>query len=367
MTTIETHPEQVAEALAGRLFEAGLGAIELACVHLGVRLGLYRPLVGRALTSDELAAEAGIDARYAQEWCEQQAAAGLLTVDDADAAAGARRYTLPAGAEAVLLDPDSPAYLVPMGDLVAGVGRVLPALTRAYREGTGVPYADYEFHDVQAAFNRPVFNGPLVREWLPSMTDLHRRFTAGAVVAELGCGAGYAAVALARAYPALRVHAFDADDASVAAARWLALHEGVADRVRFEVADVAEPLTAAEGRYDAVFAFEMVHDLARPVDALRTARQLVRGPDGSGDGPVIVMDERAAERFTAPAEPIERFLYAASVLHCLPVGRCEEKSAATGTVLRPATLRRYATEAGFASVTVLPIDHDMFRFYRLEG
>jgi hypothetical protein len=107
----------------------------------------------------------------------------------------------------------------------------------------------------------------------------------------------------------------------------------------------------------------MLHDLARPVEALRTARQLA----GDGSAPVIVMDERAEETFQAPAGPIERFLYSASVLHCLPVGRAEQPSAATGTVLRPAVLRQYATEAGFTSVQVLPIEHDMFRFYRLEG
>jgi hypothetical protein len=48
------------------------------------------------------------------------------------------------------------------------------------------------------------------------------------------------------------------------------------------------------------------------------------------------------------------------------VGRVDQPSAATGTVLRPDTLRRYGTEAGFRSIEVLPIEHDMFRFYRLE-
>jgi hypothetical protein len=34
--------------------------------------------------------------------------------------------------------------------------------------------------------------------------------------------------------------------------------------------------------------------------------------------------------------------------------------------MRTDTLRRYAIEAGFAGATVLPIEHDMFRFYLLE-
>jgi hypothetical protein len=42
-----------------------------------------------------------------------------------------------------------------------------------------------------------------------------------------------------------------------------------------------------------------------------------------------------------------------------------QPSAATGTVMRPATLGGYARAAGFADVEVLPVEHDFFRFYRL--
>jgi hypothetical protein len=38
----------------------------------------------------------------------------------------------------------------------------------------------------------------------------------------------------------------------------------------------------------------------------------------------------------------------------------------TGTVMRPDTLRRYAREAGYADIEILPIDDDFFRFYRLR-
>jgi hypothetical protein len=34
-------------------------------------------------------------------------------------------------------------------------------------------------------------------------------------------------------------------------------------------------------------------------------------------------------------------------------------------VMRPATLRRYAIEAGFSGVEILPIEHELWRFYRL--
>jgi hypothetical protein len=47
------------------------------------------------------------------------------------------------------------------------------------------------------------------------------------------------------------------------------------------------------------------------------------------------------------------------------VGMAEQPSAGTGTVMRPATLRRYATEAGFSGIETLPIDNELWRFYRL--
>jgi len=214
---------------------------------------------------------------------------------------------------------------------------------------------------VQGAFNRPAFTGQLVQEWLPQIPDLHATLGVGGTVAEFGCGEGWAAIALAVGYPRVQIDGFDIDPPSIETARGNAEAAGVADRVRFVVADVADP--ALTGSYDAVVAFEMLHDLPRPVEALRAARRLAH----DGAAPVIIVDERVREEFTAPADPIERFFYAASVLHCLPIGRDAEHSAQTGTVMRPNVLRRYATEAGFPHVTVLPIENDLFRFYRLQG
>jgi len=102
--------------------------------------------------------------------------------------------------------------------------------------------------------------------------------------------------------------------------------------------------------------------MADPVGVLRSMRRLV----GDG-GPVLIVDEKVAERFAAPGDDVERYMYGFSILHCLPVGMAERPTAATGTVMRESTLRRYAAEAGFRAVDVLPIAHDFFRFYRLTA
>ena len=360
----EQDTEQV-EAFSGRLFMAGLEALELLAVELGLRLGLYETLAGRgATTSTELAGAAGIAERYAREWLEQQAVTGILTVDDTDGTAEHRTYTLPPAHAHVLLDPDSPANTTPLAGFLAAGGRILPLVADAFRSGGGVPYADYEIQDLQAAFTRPVFKHSLVQEWLPALTDIQCRLEAGEAlrIAEIGCGEGLAAVAIASAYPNVHVDGFDIDDASVAAARKHASDAGVAERVRFEVWDASGHDHTPSHRYDLVMAIEMLHDVPDPVGILRTMRSL-RGEGGE----VLIADERVADAFTAPGDEMERFMYVASVLHCLPVGMVEEGSAGTGTVIRADTVRRYGTDAGFTSVNVLPVEHPQFRLYRLEG
>src|SRR4051794_35506035 len=97
-----------ADVLAERLFGDMLATLDLACVHLGQRLGLYAALQGSgALTAAEVADRAGTDERYTREWLEQQAAAGVLGCPDPDAAPAERRFALPEGYEPALLDPDS--------------------------------------------------------------------------------------------------------------------------------------------------------------------------------------------------------------------------------------------------------------------
>jgi hypothetical protein len=68
----------------------------------------------------------------------------------------------------------------------------------------------------------------------------------------------------------------------------------------------------------------------------------------------------------APGDEIERMMYGWSVTHCLPAAMVDQPGEPTGTVLREPVVRDLADRAGFASVEVLPIENDFFRFYRLR-
>jgi SAM-dependent methyltransferase len=232
-----------------------------------------------------------------------------------------------------------------------------------YRTGNGLSFGDYG-HDMcagQSAMNKPMFLSLLGKEWLPAVPDVHRRLLDedGARVADVGCGTGWSSIGMARAYPRITVDGFDLDAHSIAHAEENVREEGLATRITMHCADAAT--VDGAGRYDLVTAFECVHDLSRPVDVLRAMRRLVK-PGGS----VIVMDERVADEFDPAAGGFEWFFYGFSVLHCLPVGMDADDPAGTGTVMRTSTFTRYAKEAGFTDCQVLPIHHDLFRFYRLK-
>ncbi len=360
MTTPSPQQPSSGPALAERMVSAVVGALEMAAVDIGDRLGWYRALADTPATASQLAERTNTDPRYAREWLEQQAVAGYLAVDDVRSGPEQRCYSLPGEHRAVLVDEVDPMFTAPLARMAMALTRNTARLAEVYRSGSGLSWAELgaDAREAQAAANRPFFLGPLVTEVLPSLPEVDAALRAGGRVADVGCGAGWSSIGMATGYPDIRVDGFDVDAPSVEQARRHAERSGVADRVRFEVADVGA--LAVRGGYDLVTAFECVHDLPDPVAVLAAMRRIVR-PGGT----VLVVDERVAEQFTAPGDEVERLMYGYSLTCCLPDALSSRPSAATGTVMRPATLERYAQEAGFAGSEVLTVPHDFFRFYRL--
>lgn len=348
-------------AFAEKLFEAILGAQLTQAVYLGHHLGWYRSLAqdGPA-TSAELAARTTSAERYAREWLEHQAVAGVLETDDASAEPSDRRYRLPGPQATVLADVDSLDYLTPVVRLVAAGGAHLDRLVEVYRTGGGLGWGEMgaEVRQAQADQNRALFLQALGREYLPGVADVDAALRAGGSVADVGCGGGWSSIGIAQAYPEATVDAFDVDEPTVALARANVDAAGVGDRVQIHQVDAAT--LASAGTYDLVCAFECIHDLPDPVAVLASMASLA-----GDEGAVIVMDEAVADSF-ATDNPIDQVMYGFSLMFCLPDGLSHDPSAATGTVMRPDTLRSYARAAGFSDVEVLAIDNDFFRFYRLR-
>lgn len=348
--------EPDAEAVAGRVFAAALGMMDILSIYLGDRLGWYRSLAAEGPTTPpELAARTGTSERYAREWLQQQATIGLLGADNDG---GTTRFRLPPGAAEVLTNANSLNYLAPLTRMLAGAATQLPALQDAYRAGTGVSWEDFgnEVRESQADMNRPWFEQELGKA-LSQVPELVARLQEpGVQIADIGSGGGWSTIALAEIFPAARVTGFDIDTASVDLARTNAADAGSA--VQFQHLD-ASGLPADQ--FDAVFAFECIHDMPYPHDVLSGVRRSLKQ-----GGTAIIMDEAVAETFDPPGTEVERLMYGFSLLICLPDGMSHPNSAGTGTVMRPEILRRYASAAGLREFKILPIqDFGFFRFYEL--
>jgi hypothetical protein len=283
-------PGEGAAAFADKIFTALLGAMETFNLYLGERLGWLDALAGGPLTAAQLAERTETAERYAVEWLEMQAVYGNLTVvDHGPGLREQRSFALVPGASEVLTDRHSLSYLGALPRMFAAVGLHLDDLLAAYRTGGGVSWGELgaDARESQAATNRPWFASELAPA-LASVSDLHEVLAApGARIADIGCGEGWSSIALASAYPDAAVEGIDVDEPSLTTARRNAEAAGVGDRVSFSLADGGR-LEERDG-FDAVFLFEALHDMPRPVEVLTAIREAVR-PDGA----VVVMDEAVA-------------------------------------------------------------------------
>jgi SAM-dependent methyltransferase len=350
------------DEFAGHLMSSLIGALDTWAIYVGDKLGLYDAFAeAGTMTQADLEARTGIHGRYAREWLEQQVTSGILTVDDAASDPADRRYTLPEAHRTALTDRASLAYITPFIRLVSAAGIQLPSHLDAFRHGGGVSWEQFgpDMRTGQADMNRPWFMQELGQSWFPAVPELHASLQQGGRVADMGCGEGWSSIGMALAYPEATIHGYDVDAPSIEAARRYAAEAGVADRVRFHLSDGAE--AAGSECYEVVTAFECIHDMPDPVSVLRRMHELV-----ADDGVVFVMDEAVGDAFGERNDEVERLMYGLSLFICLPDGLSHEESVGTGTVMRASTLRSYALDAGFSDLEVMPIENELWRFYRLH-
>jgi 2-polyprenyl-3-methyl-5-hydroxy-6-metoxy-1,4-benzoquinol methylase len=357
-------PPSNTQSFSVKFFGAGLAAAELMTCYLGLEIGAYQALADAGpATPAELAHRADLDERMIREWLEQQAGAGILRVADPGQPPEKRRFELPPEHAEALLDADSPHWIAPLVVLpIGGMAAVLPQLVAAYKNRAGLPQAVYgdAMRGGQANLNRGVFTHHLAGWISRHLPDIEARLhLPGAAIADVACGSGLSTIALARMFPLAEVHGVDLDTASIAAARRRLAETDLGDRVSFSSQDAA-----GYGRgeqHQLVCVFDALHDMPRPVEVLRGCRRML-APGGA----ILLMEPSVAEQFSTEPTDSERFHYAVSVLHCLPIGMSETPTAATGTVMRPATVRAYAHEAGL-DTEVIDVGHQFYRLYRLRA
>jgi SAM-dependent methyltransferase len=326
------------EAFQGLVVSEAAAAQSAACTYLGDVLGMYDSMAGAGrLTSGELAARTGTHERYVREWLANQAAGGYVLHHPEDGT-----FELPDEHAAVLADPAGPAYLSGIFEVIAAVWASCGQVARAFRTGDGVGWHEHDRH-LYAGVERlfaPLYRHQLVQEWIPALDGVHERLSAGARVADIGCGHGVSTIVLSEAYPQTRCTGFDSHRESVAAASQAAAAAGVGDRVTFEVA----PAQAFTGDgYDLVCFFDSLHDMGDPVAAAARAREAL-----TDDGTLLVVEPAAGDSLADNINPVSRLFYAGSVFLCTPGSLAQDGAVGLGAQAGEGRLREVLTDAGYS-------------------
>jgi SAM-dependent methyltransferase len=323
--------------LAGKAVNDWSVAESAPLVYLGDKLGLYRAMAGAGpLTSQELADRTGTHERYVREWLNNQAAGGYIELHAADGT-----YELSDEAAQLWAEENSPFFVAGGWELIASLWADADRLAEAFRSGAGIAWGDHDhrlYRGVQRIY-APLYRASLVKEWIPSLDGVEAKLRQGARVVDVGCGYGISTVILAQAYPRSTFVGFDAHAGSIEAAAKGAAEAGVADRVRFEVADAA---SFGGTGYDLVCFFDALHDMGDPVGVLANARRTL-----AEDGTVMVVEPAAGDRVEDNLNPVGRLYYAGSTFLCTPSSLAQPGALGLGAQAGPERLGQVLTQAGF--------------------
>lgn len=315
-------------------------------INLGHETGLWEALAQGPGTSAELAARAKLSERHVREWLGSVTVGGVV---DYEAAGGS--YSLPQEHAFWLTGPRY-TNLAPMSGMVMGLAQRLDDVAGAFRNGGGVPYDNYRPHFTHSmdVLGRAKYDELLIKAYLPCASGLTDWLSAGADVADVGCGTGHCLNLMAAAYPASRFVGFDFSDGALELARDEAARMGLSN-VRFEVADVRHLPT--EPGLDVIFAFDAIHDQADPAGVLAQIRAALRH-----DGLFFMVDIKASSHLEDNlAEPGTMMMYGMSVLHCMQVSLAYD-GAGLGTVWGTQLATEMLHEAGFGDVSIHDIRAD---------
>ncbi len=340
MTELQDPPVIDTDKLMSFVFRAvdEVGAtLNAACVVMGDKLGYYRALAELGpLTPSRLAEATETGEHYAREWLNVQAAGAFVEYDPTTG-----EYSLPPEHAIALTVEDSPAFLPGLFQIALGTVADSARIVEAARDGAGLGWHEHntDVHHGCERFFRPGYHAHLVEEWLPAC-GVVEKLTAGALVADVGCGHGSSTILMAQAFPNSRFVGSDYHAASIEVARQRAEEAGVSDRVSFEVSSATE---FSGGQFDLVTMFDALHDMGDPLGAARHVNDLL-APDGTW----MIVEPMAGDHVEDNLNPVGRAYYGFSTLLCTPASLSQEVGAALGTQAGPARIRDITTAAGFA-------------------
>lgn len=345
--------EDKLKALTQRVWGYRQGQLVALMMHLGRRLGLYEALapLGRT-TASEVAGVTGLHERWVREWLLSQAAADLIESEDGV------HFEMTAEGVAVLADSSSLTFA---GNAMSGPRSLetVDRIAESFRTGIGLSYDDLgagEAVSIEQAFGNWTAH-VLVPHFVPAVDGLAAKLEAGARVADVGCGAGFALRLLEEAYPNGTYHGYDPSEHAIALARQRAEESG--STVEF----FTEPSSAMEGDYDVVLTLDCLHDMTRPAETAEDIRGHL-----ADDGVWLIKEIRSHHEYAKnKRNPMLAMMYSTSVSVCMSSAMSEEGGAGYGTIgLNPQALGELVKGAGFNSIQSHEFEDPINLYYEVR-
>lgn len=340
------------EAFGDRMLDVLNSAAITLMISIGHQTGLFDAMADRPpMTSTQLAGVAGLQERYVREWLGAMVTGRIVEHNEVDGT-----YVLPPEHAAWLTRAAGMNNWAIAAQYIPLLARVEERIVRCFREGGGVPYANYpRFQRLMAEDSGAWHDVMLIDTILPIVPRLVERLRAGIDVLDVGCGRGHALNLMARAFPASRFTGCDFSEEGIAAGQAEAAHLGLYN-ARFDYRDVAS--LSITGEYDLITAFDAIHDQAQPSAVLQGIARALRP-----DGVFLMVDFTASSNVSENlALPLGPFLYTVSCLHCMTVSLALN-GAGLGAMWGEQTAVRMLKEAGFGEVEVQRIKSDSSNSY----
>lgn len=339
------------------------GAVTAGMIHLGDRLGLYQSMATRpdGDTSTSLAAHLNLHERWVREWLHNQVAARIVSCKDISAADPI--FFLTPEAVCVLATPSHPAYGMGMFHRLPQTMNALNEMPESFRTGIG---HDYDSHGPEGAVGieksfEPWNQNFLIPYVVPALSGVQAELEKGARVADIGCGAGGLSLLLGRTFPKSTFIGYDISQHALDRANDRLTSEGLSN-VRF-TDPRRESITDGE-KFDLICTFDCIHDMTHPTDMMKTIRQSLKD-----DGTWLLVDIKAHDslELNVTKNPMASLLYGVSVLSCMSSAMSSPDGEGLGTLgLSAAKAETMATEAGFSSFSLLPVEHSVNAFYEVR-
>jgi 2-polyprenyl-3-methyl-5-hydroxy-6-metoxy-1,4-benzoquinol methylase len=332
---------QRVQDFARKLFGHYTSGVLTLLVQVGHKTGLFEAAAKGPGTSQDIADRAGLNERYVREWLSAMATGGIV---EYHAASGV--FTLPPE-HAACLTGTSSRNLAAASQNVPMLSKRLSGIIECFRKGGGVPYSEYrpDFTEAMDGSWRLLYDGLLIKGFLPAAKGLPERLKEGIRVADIGCGTGHAVNLMAREYPASSFLGYDLGEDAIVRARAEAREMGLTNAV-FEVLDVTH--MKSEPKFDLITSFDAIHDQRDPATVLRR----VTGALAPGAVYLMVEPKASSNLEENIGNPFAPYMYGMSVLHCMTVSLAAG-GAGLGTAWGEQMARRMLGEAGFTTVEVV--------------